>query len=453
MDRERRGGGDDLVPMVERAKGRVRTVLTPTRVHLASLVGGAIALLVIGRDQWFSYDDWALLHPSVDWWASHQGHWTTAPTLLFQLLRVTVGLHSYLPYLALAVIAHLAVVHLVWRLSLRAGAVPWLATGFAAVTVVLGCAAENLFWAFQVGFMGGVAVALVVVLLLDHVDLRLSGLVAAGILAVVALTFSGTALPVLAGAAILSWIRRGLPRSLAVFAPAGVIYLIWYVLEARGDASTLGVHGIGFLTRAPLFVAVMFGAGYGQFVGVLVLGPVIALALLVWLWLARRRWLGREAVAYIALLSSAVFAVLTAISRGGGALTAAGAQRYVYLIVMLAVPTMALALGWIAARGRVARAAVALALLLIAGVNVTLAVTRADTQAMTEQRVQREFSAAVSLLRDNPRAAPPGALPIADVAPDLTVADLEADVRQGLVTPVPFRSRDTAAVTESLGAG
>lgn len=428
-------------------------MLTPTRVHLASLVLGAVALLVVGRDQWFSYDDWALLHPSLDWWSSHQGHWTTAPTLLFQLLRVTVGLHGYLPYLALAVVAHLAVVHLVWRISLRAGVAPWLATGFAAVTVLLGCAAENLFWAFQVGFMGAVAVALVVVLLVDRAVLTLPWAIVAGVVAVLALPFSGTALPVLAGAAILSWIRRGLLKSIAIFAPAGLIYLVWYLLETRNDVSTLGVHGIGFLTRAPLFFAVMFGAGYGQFVGVLVVGPVVALALLVWLWFARRRWSGREAVAYVLVLASAIFAVLTAVSRGGGELTAAGAQRYVYLIVMLAVPTMALALGWIAARGLVARAAVALVLVLIAGVNITLGVTRADGQAVTEQRVNREFSATVALLTQHPEAAPADALPIRDVAPDLTVADVEADVAQGLVSPVPFGPADTAAVKVSLAAG
>ena len=167
---------------------------------------------------------------------SHQGHWTTAPTLLFQLLRVTVGLHSYLPYLALAVVAHLAVVHLIWRLSMRAGANPWLATGFAAVTVLLGCAAEDLFWAFQVGFIGAVAVALVVVLLVDRAELTLPWAVPAGAIAVLALPFSGTALPVLAAAAILSWIRRGLLRSVAIFARAGAVYLVWYVLEARADA-------------------------------------------------------------------------------------------------------------------------------------------------------------------------------------------------------------------------
>ncbi len=427
-------------------------VLTPTRVHLAALVLGAVALLLLGRDQWFSYDDWALLHPSVDWWASHQGHWTTAPTLLFQLLRSTIGFHSYLPYLALAVVAHLAVVHLIWRIGIRAGVTPWLATGFAAVTILLGCAAENLFWAFQVGFMGAIAVALVVVLLVDRATLTLPWAIVAGAVAVLALPFSGTALPVLAGAAILSWIRRGFVRSLAIFAPAGAIYLIWYLLDARNDVSTLGVHGIGFLTQAPLFFAVMFAAGYGQFVGVLVLGPVVALALLVWLVLARRRLIGRQAIAYVVLLASALFAVLTAVSRGGGELTAAGAQRYVYVIVMLAVPTMGLALAAIAARGRLWRAGIVLALLLIAAVNITMSVVRADQQAVTEQRTEREFSAAVALERRDPGIAPQ-ALPIPDVAPDLTMADVASAVRQRLVSPVPFGPADAAAVERAVGGG
>lgn len=426
-------------------------VLTPTGVHLGSLVLGAVALLALGRDQWFSYDDWAFLHPTAQWLIGHEGHWSTWPMLMFQLLRATIGFHSYLPYLALAVVAHLAVVHLVWRACLRAGSAPWLATALAAVTIVLGCAAENLFWAFQVGFMGAIAVALVVVLLVDRTELRLGGAIAAAAIAVLALPFSGTALPVLAGAAVLSWVRRGFLRTVAIFAPAGVIYLVWFILVGRFESAGLGVSGIGFITRAPLFFAVMFGAGYGQFVGVLVLGPVVAVLLLAWLVIARRRWTGREAVAYAILLSSAVFAVLTAISRGGGELTAAGAQRYVYAIVMLAIPTMAVALSRLARVRDGWRIAIAVALLGVAGVNIALGVIRADDQAVIEQRTEREYSAAVSLLTADPTAAPAGALPIADVAPDLTVADVESAVQQQLVSPVPYRARDLAAVRRSLG--
>jgi hypothetical protein len=299
--------------------------------------------------------------------------------------------------------------------------------------------------------MGGVAVALVAVLLVDRARLTLPWAIVAGAAAVLALPFSGTALPVLAGAAILSWIRRGFVHSLAIFAPAGLVYLGWYLLEARNDVSTLGVHGFGFVTQAPVFFAVMFAAGYGQFVGVLVLGPVIAVALLVWLILARRRLTGRQAIAYALLVASAIFAALTAVSRGGGELTAAGAQRYVYLIVMLAIPTMGLALAAVVARSRLWRAAVAVVLLLVAGVNITLSVVRSEQQAVIEQRTEREFSAAVALARQDPDVSP-SALPIRDVAPDLTMADVESAVRRRLVSPVPFGPTDTAAVEQSLSA-
>jgi hypothetical protein len=200
-----------------------------------------------------------------------------------------------------------------------------------------------------------------------------------------------------------------------------------------------------------VFFAVMFAAGYGQFVGVLVLGPVIAVALLFWLVLARRRLTGRQAIAYALLLASALFAALTAVSRGGGELSAAGAQRYVYVIVMLAIPTMGVALAAIIARGRLWRAAVAVVLLLVAGVNITLSVVRSEQQAVIEQRTEREFSAAAALARQDP-GVPPSALPIRGVAPDLTMADVESAVQGGLVSPVPFGPTDTAAVEGSLSA-
>ena len=98
----------------------------------------------------------------------------------------------------------------------------------------------------------------------------------------------------------------------------------------------------------------------------------------------------------------------------------------------------------------VARVAIAAALLVVAAVNITLSVTRADAQAITEQRVQREFSAAVALVRNDSPLATSDALPIRDVAPDLTVGDIEADLRQGLATPIAFTRADMAAVKASL---
>ncbi|CAN5346809.1 hypothetical protein BH11ACT3_BH11ACT3_07040 [soil metagenome] len=446
MDRERDRGGHDLIP-------RLRALWRPTPVHYASLIVGFALLLVLGRDQWFIYDDWAILHSDMDaaaWVAGHQGHWNTASTLVFQVLRSTVGLRSYLPYLVFALLAHLAVVHLVWRLMRRAQVAPWLATGVAATVILFGAAAENLLWAFQFGFMGAIALGLVVVVLMDRA--RLTTPTAIGIVAVsiVALTFSGTALPVLAAAFVLGFIRHGWWRALLLLAPAGVVYVAWYLAFSGGTPSSLAPHGSDFVTKVPLFIAAMFGAGYGQYVGVVPVGALVAIVLLIWIIRRFRHWRGPEASAYALIAGSVVFAVLTAVSRAGGELTAAGAQRYVYLIVMLALPTMALALGWVVTRGRGAAVAVAIAVALVGAVNVALLVGRAGEQAVIEQRVEREAAAAVDVLATEPGVAD-AQLPIPDVAPDLTVADLREGADAGLVPDVAYTAEDRQAVLEALG--
>jgi hypothetical protein len=410
------------------------------------LVVGAAALLFIGRDQWFVYDDWAILHETVAWTANHQGHWNLAATTLFQALRATVGFHSYLPYLALAVIAHLAVAHLLWRVMRRAGVTEAIAAALTGVVIVLGSAAENLLWAFQVGFMGAIALGLAVLLLVDRPVLGPPRAIAAGALAVFSLTFSGTALGFLAAAAILGWIRRGWWRSALLLAPAGAVYLIWQLLYG-GSPASLAPHGLGYLTNVPLFFLGMFGAGYGLFTGILFVGPVLAALLAIWVVRRRRQWTGPRAIAFAALLASAVFALLTALTRSGGELSAAGSQRYVYLVVVAAMPAFALALDEVRMRRPAWNVVVALVIAAVALVNAGLLVVRAGEQATLEQAVQREVSAAAS------RVAEPIsdlAQPVLVGAPDITMHDLRIAVRDGLLSPVPFDADDLAAVDASL---
>jgi hypothetical protein len=332
----------------------------------------------------------------------------------------------------------------------RAGTPPWLATGFAGTLILFGAAAENVLWAFQVGFMGAIAVGLVVLLLIDRTALRPGGTAAVIGLSIVTLTFSGTALPVIAAALALSVIRRGWLRSVALLAPAGIVYLVWYLLFSAASSSPLAPHGMQLLTQLPVFFAAMFGAGYGQFVGLLPLGVVIALALAFWVVRRHRRWGGVEAPAYALLLGSAVFAALTAATRSGGELTAAGAQRYVYVIVVLAMPSMALALGAIARRGRGMWIAVIGVVVVVGAVNAGLLAVRAGEQARLEQRIERQVSAALDLLADHPDLQG-DRMPVPDVAPDLTVADLRAGAAEGVFSPVPYTDVDREAARAALG--
>jgi hypothetical protein len=332
----------------------------------------------------------------------------------------------------------------------RAGVKPWLATGLAAAIVHHGAAAENLMWAFQFGFMGAIALGLLVVLLADRPALRPASAAVMIGASILALTFSGTSLPLLAAAFVVSVPRRGWWRSIVLLLPAFLVYAIWYLVFAFGAPSPLAPSGIGLLTQAPVFFAAMFAAGYGQFAGFVPLGIPIALAVAIWTLRRFRAWTGRAAPAFALLLGSVVFALLTTISRSGGELTAAGAQRYVYVMVVLAVPVIGLALTEALARGRAFRAAVIAVVVAVGVVNGILLVSRAGEQAVAEQRVQREVSAALNLIDGNP-GLDDGLRPVTDIAPDLVVRDLREARARGWLTPVPYTAEDEAAVRSALG--
>ena len=50
----------------------------------------------------------------------------------------------------------------------RAGVGPWIATAAASVFVLFGPGAEDIIWAFQMGFTGSVAFGLAALILVDH---------------------------------------------------------------------------------------------------------------------------------------------------------------------------------------------------------------------------------------------------------------------------------------------
>ena len=85
--------------------------------------------MLLQRSQWFFFDEWSFLQvkgpPMLE---PHVGHWSTSPMALFHVLRDTVGMDSYLPFAFTETVAHVAVAHLIWRISLKGGANPWIAT-------------------------------------------------------------------------------------------------------------------------------------------------------------------------------------------------------------------------------------------------------------------------------------------------------------------------------------
>jgi hypothetical protein len=404
---------DELSPDAVRAP-TPRWWWRPQVAHYASLVLGLGYILAISGQQWFFGDDWAILAPHRDGSVlePHVGHWNLVPALVFPALRDVVGLNSYLPFLALALLAHATVVHLSWRLMNRVGAQPWLSTALAAILLVLGGGAENILWAFQFGFIGAIAIGLAVVLLLDREKPLIPVIVA---LAIVAPMFSGTAIPLLAAAGILGWIRRGFLRTAVLLLPAAAVYLTWFFVVARmASAPSMGFAGPADFGRAILYAAAMYG------------GVIPALAVLVWAIVTIRRGVrGTVALPLALAAGSLVFVALTTYSRLDNGLSSAAAQRYAYLTITLLLPVIALILSWLAARSRRAFwVCLGVLAALIVCNAATLAVEarfQADREAGSKARIEESLEA---LLADPGNVSLLDAPADAKWAPDLLGSDL-----------------------------
>ena len=412
----------------------------PRVAHYGSLIVGLAIILVIARDQWFFGDDWAILAPHLDGnvMQPHVGHWNLIPALVFPALRNLVGLGSYLPYLLLALAAHLAIAHLAWRILNRVGVPAWGATIVGFLVVLLGAGAEDILWAFQFGFMGAIAIGLGIVLMLDREKLGAARVVAVIVLAILAPMFSGTFIPVLAAAAIIGLVRRGLVRTVVLFLPAAAIYATWYVIYALGNPATpQGVHTPAGAALAVVYAGAMLAAGLGRALPYIGLGVIPAVAVVIWFIVTVRRGIrGRPLPAYALACGAVVFVLLTAYTRSSFGLSAAGAQRYAYLTIVLLLPGLGLLVArLVSGRRRWTIVATVLTLLLIVFNAGTLEAS-GELQAAREQASHRRIDADYkAVTAAHPSTAVLQAPADPKWAPDLTGGDLRQLAQWGQFSP------------------
>lgn len=408
-------------------------------IHLALLAGAGVLLLVLGRHQWFFGDEWEFftnrgLGPgaTLSIWRPHNEHWSTLPIIVMTGLRDVVGLSSYWPYLIALLLCHLALAHVLWRICVRAGAAPLFATIGAAVFSLLGAGAENLLWAFQIGFVGALLLGWLAILVGDHpqrLSWRDTGPV---VLLVGALMCSGVGVPMVASAAVAVLLRsRSWVRALAVGGIPGVVFAIWYRLIGTVNGSppmparswTEKAHelGSGIISQA---TAVTGGPVRLVELALLVLGVC---ALVVGLWAVRGTDRGRLAAAPLGgLVGAVVFAVLTAVGRSD--LTA---SRYVYVVVALALPMAMVVLSLAPSKPWIA-GTIAVLMVAVGAHNVALLVDRARAEAAREASSRALVESAAELaveggehLLDQPDPY---------LNPDLTVEALRRLVDDGLGT-------------------
>lgn len=190
----------------------------------------AAYLLRLGSRTTFFFDEWSWIQERRGWAPgnflnNHNGHFSIVPVFVYHLLFATAGLRAYLPYRLVLMVVHLLTAYTLYRYSARRigplmGLIP------AGVILLLGAAWQDLFWPFQIGFLGAIAFGMAALLLLDGpADRRRD--IAACLCLLGAIGCSSTGLPLLFAAALRSALKREW-RRWPVFAVPVVVYLVWF---------------------------------------------------------------------------------------------------------------------------------------------------------------------------------------------------------------------------------
>ncbi|HMK98127.1 MAG TPA: hypothetical protein VK425_11315 [Acidimicrobiales bacterium] len=403
-----------------------------TGAHLVTLAGALAFWAWLDRGLWFFGDEWEFLvnrglayAPSSrhSIWFPHNEHWSALPVLLWRILFNLWHLGSYWPYLVPVLLAHVGIMHLLWRLSLRNGAGPWISTVAVGLLGFLGAGAEDLAWAFQIGFVGSVLFGL---LAFEFLDLPAPGAArqyCASVALLAALMCSTIGDSMLVGAAFLAFARLPARRASIVIGPPLAAYLLWFATIGRlGLAEHSDRFPLSTFTGVPAYVWTGLSSALGQVFNLSTAGPAILVGLAAWVgWHLRELWSGNPALVSAAVAVVA-FYVLAALGRDVST-TSPTVSRYIYIAFALLLPLVAKLLSslgpWPAAR---AGAAVLLAFTALGNVDQAQSWTGAR-QLLTSQ-VKTEVAATRELLMAGARdVSGTGAAPVA-YSPNLSVAAL-----------------------------
>ena len=304
------------------------------------------AILWLARGFTFYFDEWTVILPADSSWTvylqPHNEHPAMLLRLIYAVLLNTVGMRSYIPYMAVLLALHATTVVLLFEL-VRRRAGDLIAIGAAVLLLVMGAAWENLLWAFQIGFVGSVACGLGALLASpprgevppgSRSEARGGGGVQSGwltaLLLFASLMFSGIGLFFLIAAAV--WLaltpeRRG---NLVWLAPVALALGAWYLAYGRSGAPPAPTSLAANVAVLPFYVVWGLGASVAGLIGEGgLVGPVLlllALAALGFSW-RRRRPDGFTVGIAAALLA---FYLVLGLNRGQIGYQQSGSGRYVY---------------------------------------------------------------------------------------------------------------------------
>jgi hypothetical protein len=423
---------------------RLRDAALP--VHLISLPISFAILLYVDRGLWFFYDEWDFLAGQgtggrpLNLFVPHNEHWSTIPILMYRALYAAVGLHTYIPYLVVMLLAHVILAHLLFRVMIRIDVDPWIATALATVFLFLGAGAENLTWAFQMAWIISLLLGVAGLLLIDHERAGRRRDLAYWPVAVLALMCSGVGVPLVAVGGLVALIRRGWRAALRVVSLPAIVFVVWFALVGHvGYTTTHPAKSV--LLQVSQYAWTGLTSAVSSTLGWQGAGAIVVLALAVFLAAqGPKRW-RRRAIPLSMAVGAVLFFGITGIGRIAFGVNESTSGRYAYVGIALLLPAAGWGIDALARRvhGGGAFAVVLAAIVTLNGFGVLIAY--ADGSASLRDMDKYQLLAAAHLIVGGaPLLANNATQPDPAIAPQLNLGELRSMIHDGslpLDTPVP----------------
>jgi hypothetical protein len=339
-------------PERSRRLSRLRSGVTEGRLLTGLLVLAAavqaVIVLRLVRSSWFGVDAVNYLTtrgpvPSADegLFRPYGGHWQTIPLLVYRGLFEVFGLGSYLPYVAVALALHIAIVFVLFALLRGVGAHFRTAAFVSALVLFFGGGAEAYMWDAPMVLTAGLLLGLVAALVLVHTDSSGRGQVVAAVLLLAAVMCSGSGLVSAVTVGCFVLFRAGPRAALVVAAPAVAAFSVWFFTIGRDGRVSLGARRI---PEIPGFVWSGLTGAVGSVLGVPITGWLLLLALVAMVALADVRSPALRQLAVAGIVGAVTQLVLSSFASLVIGNQAARVGRYQYLVLVLLAPAMAIAI-------------------------------------------------------------------------------------------------------------
>jgi hypothetical protein len=427
------------------------------RWALRLAIGASLVVLyIVGRHQWFIRDDWAFVftrervHQASGLddmlFSAQDGHWMTAPVVIYRVVHALFGVGSYWPYLIPTMACHLAIAVMIRVLSLRVGVSAWTATILAAMFAVFGSGWENIVFAIQIVYNLSLLGFLVHLYLIDHdgpPDRRdLLGVLAG----LVAVSSSGFGPFIIFGTLIFMVMRRRWKAAAIATVPTTLATAWWWLFwgsDPAGDALHSSLGNVPAYVDRGLIAVFQALTTPDSMVGIAMLAT-----------LAVTLWRQRDARSHDLLLALGVTGVAIyiglGVQRGGFGIETAANSRYVYVVAALMIPAFGIAVDLL---GRLAPAALrAGQALLIAAIGMNIGALRTNGNEWASRSAKERHVLELIAVSPTRATVPQDLAPLPDFSPDVQIRDIAELVADGAIHPRPAATPDEEAlVVKALG--